>query len=246
MSRNLSEEWKAYKNDGSQNAKETLIVEYVELVKIIAGRLYSSFNANVDFDDLVSYGIIGLIDAIEKFDISKNVKFETYANIRIRGAIVDQIRALDWIPRSTRQKFKQLDEVLSKLHNQHGDNITDQMLADEMDMTPKELNKFLGEASALSVISLDEKLSENSNFSIRSDDREISPEGNLFDKETKKLLQERIESLPEREKMIINLYYFSELTYKEIASVLEISESRISQLHSKAILKLRGAVEDLY
>ncbi len=246
MSRNLSEEWKAYKNDGSQDAKEKLIVEYVELVKIIAGRLYSSFNANVDFDDLVSYGIIGLIDAIEKFDIAKEVKFETYANIRIRGAIVDQIRALDWIPRSTRQKFKQLDEVMSKLHNIHGDNITDQILADEMNMTTTELNKFLGEASALSVISLDEKLSENSNFSIRSEDREISPEGNLFDKETKKLLKERIESLPEREKMIINLYYFSELTYKEIAGVLEISESRISQLHSKAIIKLRGAVEDLY
>ncbi len=158
---------------------------------------------------------------------------------------MDQIRALDWIPRSTRQKYKQLDEVLSKLHNLHGDNITDQMLADELDMTPKELNKFLGEASALSVISLDEKLSENSNFSIRSDDREISPEGNLLIKK-QKLLQERIESLPEREKMIINLYYFSELTYKEIAGVLEISESRISQLHSKAILKLRGAVEDLY
>lgn len=246
MSGNLNEYWKAYKNDGSQDAKEHLIVEYVELVKIIAGRLYSSFNANVEFEDLVSYGIIGLIDAIEKFDISKDVKFETYANIRIRGAIVDQIRALDWIPRSTRQRFKQLDEVMSRLHNAHGDNITDEMLAKEMDMTVVELNRFLGEASALSVMSLDEKLSENSNFSIRSEDREMSPEGNLFDKETKKLLVERIDSLPERERMIIDLYYFSELTYKEIANVLEISESRISQLHSKAILKLRGAIEDLY
>jgi len=236
----------AFKNDGSQDAKETLIVEYIELVKIIAGRLYSSFNANVDFDDLVSYGIIGLIDAIEKFDIKKEVKFETYANIRIRGSIVDQIRALDWIPRSTRQKFKQLDEVLSRLHNIHGEDITDEILAEEMNMTIAELNKFMGEASALSVISLDEKLSENSNFSVRSDDREISPENNLFDKETKKILKDRIESLPEREKMIINLYYFSELTYKEIANILGISESRISQLHSKAIIKLRGAVEDLY
>ncbi len=246
MSRNLSEYWMAYKNDDSQNAKETLIVEYVELVKIIAGRLYTTFNANVDFDDLVSYGIIGLIDAIEKFDISKEVKFETYANIRIRGAIVDQIRALDWIPRSTRQKFKQLDEVLSRLHNTYGEDITDEVLAREMNMTVTELSKFMGEASALSVISLDEKLSENSNFSVRSEDRDISPENNLFDKETKKLLMQRIESLPEREQMIINLYYFSELTYKEIANILEISESRISQLHSKAILKLRGAVEDLY
>jgi len=246
MSRNLSEYWKAYKNDGSQDAKETLIVEYIELVKIIAGRLYSSFNANVEFDDLVSYGIIGLIDAIEKFDIKKEVKFETYANIRIRGAIVDQIRALDWIPRSTRQRFKQLDEVLSKLHNTYGDDFTDEMVAGEMNMSVANLSKFMGEASTLSVISLDEKLSENSNFSVRSEDRDISPEGNLFEKETKKLLMEKIESLPEREKMIINLYYFSELTYKEIANILEISESRISQLHSKAILKLRGAVEDLY
>jgi RNA polymerase sigma factor for flagellar operon FliA len=246
MSNNLNELWKAYKNDGSQDAKEQLIIEYVELVKIISGRLYTSFNANVEFDDLVSYGIIGLIDAIDKFDIEKKVKFETYANIRIRGAIVDQIRALDWIPRSTRQRFKQLDEVMNRLHNSHGDNITDDMLAKEMGMSIHDLNKFMGEASALSVMSLDEKLSENSNFSIRSEDREISPEGNLFDKETKKLLMERIDALPERERMIVDLYYFSELTYKEIASVLEISESRISQLHTKAIMKLRGAIEDLY
>ncbi len=246
MSKNLNDYWKAYKNNDSQDAKEQLIIHYVELVKIISGRLYTSFNANVEFDDLVSYGIIGLIDAIEKFNINKDVKFETYANIRIRGAIVDQIRALDWIPRSTRQRFKQLDEVMSRLHNTYGDNFTDEQLAKEMDMSVTDLNKFLGEASALSVMSLDEKLSENSNFSIRSEDREISPEGNLFDKETKKILMERIDSLPERERMIIDLYYFSELTYKEIASVLEISESRISQLHTKAIMKLRGAIEDLY
>lgn len=246
MSKNLNGLWKAYKNDGSQDAKEVLIVEYVELVKIIAGRLYSSFNANVDFDDLVSYGIIGLIDAVEKFDVDKGVKFETYANIRIRGAIVDQIRALDWVPRSTRQKFKQLDEVMGQLYTSHGSDISDELMAEHMEMTVPELNRFMGEAATLSVLSLDEKLSENSNLNVRATDKDVSPEGKLFHEETKKLLTERVDALPDREKMIINLYYFSELTYKEIASVLEISESRISQLHSKAIIKLRGALEDLY
>lgn len=238
--------WILYKEQNDREAKDQLIVEYVELVRIIAGRLYTSFNSHVEYDDLVSYGILGLIDAIEKFDITKRVKFETYANIRIRGAIVDQIRAMDWIPRSTRQKYKQLEEAISKLHGVYGSDIDNQLIANELNIGVDELNKLMGEVSTLSVMSLDEKVAENSSFSIRDHDKDGSPEGSLFDQETKRLLKERIEDLPERERMIIDLYYFSELTYKEIAAVLEISESRISQLHTKAIAKLRGAIEDLY
>lgn len=235
--------WISYKENNDASAKEQLIVQYVELVKIIAGRLFNTYNQNVDYDDLVGYGIMGLIDAIEKFDLSKNVKFETYANIRIRGAIVDQLRAMDWIPRSTRQKFKKLEDAMNKLQNIHGDNINDSELAYEMGITTHELSKLMLEVSNVAVISLDEKISENANFGIKSGDVETNPEGNLSEKETKRALLKNIESLPEKERMVINLYYYSELTYKEISEVMKISESRISQLHSKAIAKIRNSFD---
>jgi len=238
--------WIKYKEQNDLNAKDNLIVKYVELVKIVAGRLYVSYNAHVEYEDLVSYGIIGLIDAIEKFDITKNIKFETYANFRIRGSIIDQLRSLDWIPRSMRQKYKNLEKAISKLQNEHGADIKDELIAKELGITLNELNKLMADVSLFSLVSLDEKIEENSNFSIKSNNLEMSPEGNLFDKETKLILKDRIDSLPERERTIISLYYYSELTYKEIAEILGISESRISQLHSKSIIKLRASIEELY
>jgi len=238
--------WIKYKEQNDLNAKDNLIVKYVELVKIVAGRLYVSYNAHVEYEDLVSYGIIGLIDAIEKFDITKKIKFETYANFRIRGSIIDQLRSLDWIPRSMRQKYKNLEKVISKLQNEHGADIKDELIAKELGITLNELNKLMADVSLFSLVSLDEKIEENSNFSIKSNNLEMSPEGNLFDKETKLILKDRIDSLPERERTIISLYYYSELTYKEIAEILGISESRISQLHSKSIIKLRTSIEELY
>jgi len=235
----VSSLWNVYKETDDRTAKEQLIVEYIELVKIIAGRLYVNYNHNVEYDDLVSYGIIGLIDAIEKFDIGKNVKFETYANIRIRGAIVDQIRSLDWIPRSTRQKYKKVEGALEKLQNIHGDKLTDELLADELGITKQELYKTLNEVSNLAVLSLEDTVNDSGTIDIRSDDLEMDPQASLDTKETGNILKEQIGNLPEKEKMVISLYYYEELTYKEIASVMGISESRISQLHSKAITKLK-------
>ena len=235
--------WKEYKINNNQSAKEKLIVNYIELVKIISGRLYTSYNAHVEYDDLVSYGIIGLIDAIEKFDISKEVKFETYANIRIRGAVVDQLRSLDWIPRSARQKSKEFEEALVKLQNKKGYDLTNQDIADELGVTLADVNKLIGEISTFTMISLEEKISENSNFNIKSNHSEFCPEENLMNKESSKSLQKVINLLPDREKTLIGLYYYSGLTYKEIAEVLEISESRISQLHTKIIAKMKIALE---
>lgn len=235
--------WREYKINDDKSAKEQLIVNYIELVKIISGRLYTSYNAHVEYDDLVSYGIIGLIDAIEKFDIAKEVKFETYANIRIRGAVIDQLRTLDWIPRSARQKSKEFEEALNKLQNTKGYNLTNQDIADELGVTLADVNKLIGEISTFSMISLEEKISENSNFSIKSNQLDFSPEANLMGKELNKSLAKVIDFLPDREKTLISLYYYSELTYKEIAEVLEISESRISQLHTKIISKLKIALE---
>lgn len=231
--------WKSYKETNDREAKEQLIVEYIELVKIIAGRLYVNYNHNVEYDDLVSYGIIGLIDAIEKFDIRKNVKFETYANIRIRGAIVDQIRSLDWIPRSTRQKYKKVEAAIEKLHNVYGDRFTDELLAEELGITKEELLKTLNEVSNLALLSLEDTVNESGPIDVKSERVDIDPQASLDVKETEKILKNQIENLPEKEKMVISFYYYEELTYKEIANVMGISESRISQLHSKAITKLK-------
>jgi len=231
--------WKKYKENGDRESKEKIIIEYIELVKIIAGRLYVNYNGNVDYDDLVSYGILGLIDAIDKFDLSKNVKFETYANIRIRGAIVDQMRNLDWIPRSIRQKYKKVEDAVKKLQNIYGDDIKDEYLAKEMNVSLEELYEILNDISGLVVVSLDEFLQNGKNFDISSGSKEINPQEALEKKESEKLIKEVIENLPEKEKKVISLYYYSELTYKEIANVIGISESRVSQLHTSAIAKLK-------
>lgn len=242
MNSNLDNLWKQYKEQGHKDAKEKLIIEYVELVKIIAGRLYTSYNSHVEYEDLVSYGIIGLIDAIEKFDQSKNVKFETYANIRVRGSIIDQIRSLDWIPRSKRQKFKEIEETIARLQGEYGEKLSDSHIAKALGITLDELNELMGEMSAVSVVSLEEKISENANFSVKSENIAYSPEESLDEKETKRMLADAIDALPEREKMIVSMYYYNDLTYKEIAEILEVSESRISQLHTKAVAKLKAAL----
>ncbi len=245
MKHHVDEQWKIYKSTGDEQAKEQLIIAYIDLVKMIAGRLYSTYQSNVEYDDLVSYCVIGLIDAIEKFDINKDVKFDTYANIRIRGAVIDQMRAMDWIPRSTRQKFRQLESAMNDLRPQYADDIPDDLLAQKMDMNVDELHKFLGESSMLSIMSLDEKISESPHFYIESTDSEVIPEENFANNEMKEIIKTHIENLPERQRTIIELYYYSELTYKEIAKVLNISESRISQLHSKAILSMKVALSEL-
>lgn len=237
---------KLYKKKKSKEIKDQLIVQNIELVKIIAGRLYHSYNSNVEYDDIVSYGILGLIDAIDKFNPDKNVKFETYANFRIRGSIIDHLRNLDWVPRSTRQKYKKLEEVMLKLQATHGFDIDDEVLAKELNLSTDELSSFLSEVSIFSIISLDERIAENNNFSIVSDNMEARPEYSFLKKETKKILIETVEKLPERERTIINLYYFSELTYKEISKILSISESRVSQLHTKCIIKLKNSLKSIY
>lgn len=237
--------WKRYKDSDDMKAKEELIVYYISLVKTISGRLYNTYNAHVEYDDLVGYGVIGLLDAIEKFDYKLGNKFETYANIRIRGSIVDQLRSMDWIPRSLRQKYKLLEKATKKLQNIYGMDIRDEDLAHEMNMTTKELSELMHQVSTFSIVSLDEKISENSNISIQEDRKVETPEAELMDVETKRMLKEMVGKLPEKEQRVIELYYYSELTYKEISKIMSISESRISQLHTKAITKMQSKLSDL-
>jgi RNA polymerase sigma factor for flagellar operon FliA len=238
--------WINYKEFNDKTAKDELIIHYVALVKIIAGRLYSSYNAHIEFDDLLSYGIIGLIDAIDKFDHKKQIKFETYANIRIRGAIIDQIRHMDWIPRSTRQKYKKIEEAIQKLQKIHGSEFTDEQIAEELNLTLDDYNRMLGEATTYSIVSLEEKIEDNMSFDIASDTVEFQPEDKFVEKEVKKILATTIDRLPEKEMRVMQLYYYSELTYKEIAEILSISESRVSQIHTKAISKLKIALNNLF
>ena len=236
--------WAEYKENGSQDAKDELIIEYVELVKIIAGRLFTKYNGKVLYDDLVGYGIVGLIDAVEKYDHKRKVKFRTYANIRIRGSIIDQLRAIDWVPRSIRSKHKQHEKILEELQNHYGEKITDELIAKEMNLSLQDYYEFLEEISIYSVYSLDKKFSESVNFDIKSDYIEFQPESSVEKKELVKELTQAVDTLNERDKKIVQLYYYSELTYKEISMILNITESRISQLHSQIIARLKNLLDE--
>lgn len=235
--------WKSYKLEGDEEAKNELIIHYVSLVKIIAGRLFVDYNHNVEYDDIVSYGIIGLIDAIEKYDIKKANKFETYANFRIKGAVVDQLRSLDWIPRSLRQKYREYERALSNVQREKGGEFTDADIAAEMGVSEEELLKLTSELSSFSIVSLEEKFENKSEFDIKSDNSEFQPEKAMLSKATKEQLAKSVDKLGERERTIISLYYYDKLTYREISEIIGISESRISQIHTKAIAKLRVFME---
>lgn len=233
--------WKVYAETKDIEVREKLILEYLHLVKYIAGRMNIYFASNIDYDDLVSYGVFGLIDAIDKFDINKGVKFETYASLRIRGSIIDSVRDLDWIPRTLRQKNKEIERIHSELEMEYGRTPTDEEVAEKMKITLKEYSKLLSQVNLGSLVSLDEFIEQNIQIEkeVMADNSKDSPEYNLELTEMKEILGETIDKLPEKEKLVISLYYFEELTLKEISLIMKVSESRVSQLHTKAIMRLR-------
>ncbi|MBR6535956.1 MAG: FliA/WhiG family RNA polymerase sigma factor [Lachnospiraceae bacterium] len=234
--------WEEYSKNKTPELRERIIIEYASLVKIVAGKLGIYLGYNVEYDDLVGYGTFGLIDAIDKFDFDKGVKFETYASLRIRGAILDQVRRMDWLPRTLRQKQKRMDAAYQKLESESGRFATDEELAAELEISVDELGQWQAQTKAAGVVSLDEYLEQGSENGIvgtvESEDF-AQPEKQMEQKTMKELLVQSLESLTEKEKKVILLYYYEELTLKEISEVLEVSESRISQLHTKAIQKLR-------
>ena len=238
---NKDDLWKEYVKTKDPKIREQLIVSYVGLVKIVAGRLGMYLGYTVEFDDLISYGIFGLIDAIDKFELTKGVKFETYASLRIRGAILDQIRKMDWIPRTLRQKQKKLDTAMKELEAKLGRPATNEELADELAMTVKELEDFLNQTQLMNLISLDEYLEQGSdvNSEMGNQPRFEQPETMMERQELKKTLASAIDALSENEQKVIALYYFEEMTLKEISKILEVSESRGSQLHTKALKKMK-------
>ncbi len=234
--------WEDYFKSSTPELREKLILEYAPLVKVVAGRLSMYLGYSVEYEDLVSYGVFGLIDAIDKFDMRKEVKFETYASLRIRGAILDQIRKMDWIPRTVRQRQKQIDMAIKELEQINGRPATDAEIAAHIGITDDELLGWQHQVSADSIISLNEYMEQGNDI---SSERRIgsgfdTPETVIEKEELKVKLAEALELLTEKEKKVILLYYYEELTLKEISHVLDVSESRISQLHTKALQKMRG------
>lgn len=239
--------WQNYIKTHDAQYRDQLIVEYAQLVKIVAGRLSMYLGYNVEYDDLVGYGIFGLIDAIDKFDYGKNVKFETYASLRIRGAILDQIRKMDWIPRSLRQKQRRIDQAMSKIEAETGKTATDEQIVQELGITLDELNNWQGQAKMSNMVSLDEfteEGTETTKMEAVGNARFEKPEDAVEREELKKMIVEALDTLTEKEREVVVLYYYEDMTLKEISLVLEVSESRVSQLHTKALNKMKLKLGD--
>lgn len=238
--KSMDELWIEYSETEDQEIKKVLIENYINLVKIVAGRMYNYYGSKVEYDDILGYGMLGLIDSIDKFDVTKNIKFETYAQIRIRGEIIDNIRKLDWIPRSLRRKSKTVQEAMFILENKLGRSPSNGELAEHLNLPLEEIEDVLSDISTFNVSSLEETLSAKGDYVADTTHSDTMPETRYMEKELKGLLADSIDKLAENERNVISLYYYEELTYKEIGHILELSESRISQIHSKAILKIKN------
>lgn len=238
--------WEEYGRSHATELRERIIIEYAPLVKVVAGHMHMYLGHNVEYDDLVGYGIFGLIDAVDKYDVGKEVKFETYASLRIRGAILDSIRKMDWIPRTQRQKQKKLDSVIKEIEAETGRTATDSQIAQKLGISEDELQEWYSRVKASTLISLNEYIEQGSE--IKMDATKNShfelPERVVELEEMKHILVKSLDVLTDKEKKVILFYYYEELTLKEISRILEVSESRISQLHTRALQKLRGVLGD--
>jgi len=238
--------WLEYRRTGSKELRDRLIVMYSPLVKYVAGRLGSGLPAHVDEGDLVSYGLLGLIGAIERYDPERDIKFETYAISRIRGSIIDELRALDWVPRSVRSRAREIERAIGALEAKLGRAPTDDEIAGKVGISVEELEDSLADIARSSIAALDElwlvsgEGDQVSLLDTLEDPESVRPAEALDETELREILGDAIARLPEREKLVITLYYYEELTLREIGEVLGVTESRVSQLHTKAILRLKA------
>lgn len=247
----LRDLWERFKAHGDPVVRERLILHYAPLVKYVAGRVAVGLPANVDQADLVSYGVFGLIDAIEKFDLERAIKFETYAITRIRGAIIDELRAMDWIPRSVRSKARDVERAYATLEGELHRTPTEPEVAARMGITLKELHAIFSQVSYVNVVALDELLGvtgeKGESLSLGDtlqDTRVEDPVTAFENEETKYLLARAIDQLPEREKIVVTLYYYENLTLSEIGKVLGVTESRVCQMHTKAVVAMRAKLAE--
>jgi RNA polymerase sigma factor FliA len=239
--------WREYRRTGDKRLRDRLILTYAPLVKFVAGRLGSGLPAHVDENDLTSYGLLGLIGAIERYDPDRDVKFETYAISRIKGSIIDELRAMDWVPRSVRARAREIERAIATLEAQLHRAPTDEEIAAKLSISVEDLENSLTDISRSSIAALDElwTISSASGNQIAlidtiEDTEGPQPQAALDRTEMREALSESIAALPEREKIVVTLYYYEELTLREIGEVLGVTESRVSQLHTKAILRLRA------
>jgi RNA polymerase sigma factor FliA len=246
----LRELWRRYKEGGDQSARERLVVAYAPLVKFVAGRTGARLPSHVDQADLISYGMIGLIEAMERFQPDRQIRFETFAIQRIRGAILDELRSLDWVPRSVRTRARDIEKANSQLENELGRAPTDEELAEHLNMSEDELQEALLEISNSSILALEElwMTPDASGDKLAlldtiEDENAPDPQAALDTSEVRDRLAEAIQDLPERETLVVALYYFENLTLREIGEVLGVTESRVSQLHSKAVLRFRSRLK---
>jgi RNA polymerase sigma factor for flagellar operon FliA len=243
--------WRGYKTTKEDKLRERLILHYSPLVKYVAGRVGVGLPPNIEQADLVSYGIFGLIDAIEKFDIERAIKFETYAISRIKGAIIDELRSIDWIPRSVRYKAREVERAYAALEAKLHRSPTEVEVAEELGIKLEDLHTIFSQVSFVNVVALDELLTAGGEKGDKlslvdtiEDTKAEDPVAAFETEETKYLLAKAINTLPEREKIVVTLYYYEGLTLAEIGQVLGVTESRICQMHTKAVLQLRGKLAD--
>ncbi|MFO7731148.1 MAG: RNA polymerase sigma factor WhiG [Spirochaetia bacterium] len=243
--------WELYRKNQDPKIRDMFVKQYAPLVKYVAGKVAVGMPHNVDFDDLVGFGVFGLIDAINKYDPDKHVKFKTYAVTRIRGAIFDELRSIDWVPRSVRQKSREIEDTVHRLEASLGRSASDKEIAAELGMSESDFQKTMMKISGTSILSLNDvwySSEENDSISIVDSiesPQSLNPDTIVEKEEIKRVIVQAIDELPEKEKKVLVLYYYEDLTLKEIGKVLEVTESRISQLHTKAIIRLRSKLTNI-
>ena len=229
--------WKSYKENKDVETRNFILIEYLHIVKVIAARMYSTYKSLADHDDIMSCGTLALLNSIDRFDYTRDIKFETFASIRVRGAMIDYLRKQDWAPRAVRKNIKDIDSVYTELQNSLGREPSDEEIAEKLNMSADEYHEALSNGYSANILSLEELIADNaSNIIPVSDD---TPEKEYETKELTEVMARAIEALSEKERTIISLYYYEGLKAKQIANILEVSESRVSQLHSKALTKLK-------
>ncbi|WJH33285.1 FliA/WhiG family RNA polymerase sigma factor [Paenibacillus sp. CC-CFT747] len=237
--------WKQWKEEGSTEAKKSLIEQYIPLVDFVSNRLAIGLPKNISRDDLSSYGIMGLIDAIDKFDYTRGLQFETYASWRIRGAVIDGLRQGDWVPRSVREKAKKIEDAYQKLEQKYLRSVTDAEISEYLQVSEGDFQQMVNDIAITSVCSIDDPIKEEeaeTRLSLLVDETAKNPDYKVNEVYLKDTLAKAIDKLTEKERTVVSLFYFEELSLSEIAEVMSLSPSRISQLHSKAILRLRGSL----
>jgi len=242
---------KDYRSTVEPKVKDEIVIEYAPLVKYIAQKIASRLPSNIELDDLISCGVIGLMDAIEKFDPTRDNKFKTYAEFRIRGSILDELRAQDWVPRSIREKAKLVERAYTKLESNLGRPATDEEMCEELQCTQEEFHELLNKSKSVSLLNIDDSTSFNRGdkklmAGLMESSKAANPYAAVSYKNARDKIKEGIGMLPEKQRLVLSLYYYEDLNLKEIGSVLDVTESRVSQLHTQAIMKLKVKLKQVF